>query len=64
MTVRSRGHAALTAKPRLRALTACVPGPGICEIGAVIAQSDRVRAVAFRMEGTHGRWRVTDLEIG
>jgi Family of unknown function (DUF6459) len=51
-------------KPRLRALNACTPRPGICEVGAVIAEPDRVRAVAFRMEGLHGRWRVTELEIG
>jgi hypothetical protein len=36
----------------------------VCEVSAVIAETDRVRAVAFRMEGLHGRWRVTELEIG
>jgi hypothetical protein len=52
------------AKPRLRALLTCTPRPGICEASAVVAEPDRIRAVAFRMEGLHGRWRVTDLEIG
>ncbi len=28
-----------------------------------VAEPQRVRAVAFRMEGLHGRWRVTELEM-
>jgi hypothetical protein len=52
------------AKPRLRALLSCTPRPGACEVSAVIAESERVRAVAFRLEGLHGRWRVTELQIG
>jgi hypothetical protein len=59
-----RGGGTMGAKPRLRALLGCVPRPGICEMSAVIAEPDRVRAVAFRMEGLHGRWRVTELQIG
>jgi len=54
----------LGAKPRLRALVLCSPRTGVCEVSAVIAEPERVRAVAFRMEGLHGRWRVTELEIG
>ena len=30
---------------------------------AVIAEPERVRAVAFRMEGVHGRWRVTNPAV-
>jgi hypothetical protein len=52
------------AKPRLRALLTCIPQLGVCEVSAVIMGPDRIRAVAFRMEGLHGRWRVTALEIG
>jgi hypothetical protein len=51
------------AKPRLRALVLCSPRAGVCEVSAVIAETQRVRAVAFRMEGLHGRWRVTELEM-
>lgn len=54
----------MSAKPRLRTLQSCTPRPGVCEVGAVIGEPDRVRAIAFRMEGLHGRWRVTALEIG
>ncbi|WP_285596498.1 Rv3235 family protein [Kineosporia sp. NBRC 101731] len=50
-------------KPRLRALRVCVPKTGVCEVSAVIAEPERVRAVAFRMEGLHGRWRVTEFEM-
>jgi hypothetical protein len=64
LTARAKRGAATTSKPRVRALVTCAPRPGVCEVSAVIAEPDRVRAVAFRMEGLHGRWRVTDLEIG
>lgn len=64
LTARARRGIVTSAKPRVRALQACAPRPGVCEVGAVIGEPDRVRAVAFRMEGMHGRWRVTELEIG
>ncbi|MCE0534845.1 Rv3235 family protein [Kineosporia rhizophila] len=58
-----RNSAGLSVKPRLRALVLCSPRPGVCEVSAVIAEPQRVRAVAFRMEGLHGRWRVTELQM-
>jgi hypothetical protein len=64
LTGRSRGGPGSGAKPRLRTLLSCTPRPGVCEVSAVIAEAERVRAVAFRLEGLHGRWRVTELEIG
>lgn len=64
LTARARRGIAMSSKPRVRTLIACAPRPGVCEVSAVIAEPDRVRAVAFRMEGLHGRWRVTELEIG
>jgi Family of unknown function (DUF6459) len=65
LTARARrGGGTFGSKPRLRALLSCTPRPGVCEFSAVIAEPDRVRAVAFRMEGLHGRWRVTELQIG
>jgi Family of unknown function (DUF6459) len=51
-------------QPQLRALITCSPAPQIWEVAAVIAEASRVRAVAFRMEGIQGRWRVTVLDIG
>lgn len=65
LTARARRSGnVLGTKPRLRALLSCAPRPGVCEISAVIAEPGRVRAVAFRIEGLHGRWRVTELQIG
>ena len=64
LTARARRGMVTNSKPRVRALIACHPRPGVCEVSAVIAEPERVRAVAFRMEGLHGRWRVTELEIG
>jgi hypothetical protein len=65
LTARARrSGATIGSKPRLRALLSCTPRAGVCEFSAVIAELDRVRAVAFRMEGLHGRWRVTELQIG
>ncbi len=51
-------------KPAVRAVLICTPAPRICEATSVITDMERVRAVAFRMEGFQGRWRVTQLEIG
>jgi hypothetical protein len=53
-----------SAKPRLRTIRLDSPRAGVCEVAAVIADTNRVRCVAFRMESVHGRWRVTDIEIG
>jgi Family of unknown function (DUF6459) len=65
LTARARRGVAMTGtKPRLRTIVNCSPRPGVCEVAAVINEADRVRAVAFRMEGLHGRWRVTQIEIG
>jgi hypothetical protein len=51
-------------KVSLRALVTGTPADGVCEVAAVLRGPDRIRAVAFRMEGYGGRWRVTALQIG
>lgn len=58
-----RAGNATGAKPRLRRIVLCCPRDGVYEVSAVIAEPRRVRAVAFRMEGMHGRWRVTEFEM-
>lgn len=44
------------------------PGDGIAEVGAVLKDTDRVRAAALRVERctdrSGERWRVTALELG
>jgi len=47
----------------VRAVLACQPDDGVCEASAVVVDRGRVRAVALRMEGLDGRWRVTALEL-
>ena len=51
-------------KPKVRALLVSMPAPRICEASAVIADPEKIRAVAFRMEGFADRWRVTVIDIG
>ena len=62
LTLRARQPTA--AAPQLRVLQGGAPRAGVYETAAVVSQAGRVRAVALRMEGMHGRWRVTALEIG
>jgi hypothetical protein len=38
------------------------PAEGVAEVAAVFRRGDRVRALAFRMQGVDGRWRVTALQ--
>lgn len=42
----------------------CEPGDGIAEISAVVLLEGRVRALALRLEGTDGRWVVSDVLFG
>ncbi len=55
------GPARRTVVSSARAFQPCA---GVVEASVVLADGDRVRAVALRMEGLDGRWRVTALEIG
>lgn len=54
---------ATSPQPHLRSILLCSPQTGVYEVSAVISETRRVRAVAFRMEALHGRWRVTELEM-
>lgn len=59
-----RGPAAPQRAAVVRAVRVCHPRDGVVEAAAVVTGDDRVRAVALRLEGLDGRWRVTALEIG
>jgi len=55
------GHQAL---PHLLAVRVCEPADGVAEVSVVFRRADRVRAMAFRMQGVDGRWRITALQLG
>ena len=42
----------------------CEPADGVAEVSAVFRRGQRVRAIAFRIQGVDGRWRVTALQTG
>lgn len=48
----------------VRRVRVCLPADGVAEASAVVLDRGRVRAVAVRLEGLDGRWRVTALEVG
>lgn len=42
----------------------CEPADGAVEVSAVFRCADRVRAMAMRLQGVDGRWRITVLQLG
>ena len=52
------------ALPHLLTVRVCEPADGVAEVSAVFKRAQRVRAIAFRIQGLDGRWRITALEVG
>lgn len=50
--------------PKLHSIRASEPADGVAEATAVFKRGDRSAAMAFRLQGIDGRWRVTALQIG
>jgi hypothetical protein len=50
--------------PHLLTVRVCEPADGVAEVSAAFRRAQRVRAIAFRMQGVDGRWRITALEVG
>ena len=48
----------------VRTVRVCLPADGVVEASAVVVARGRVQAVALRLEGIDGRWRMTALELG
>ena len=48
----------------VRTVHACEPAPGVAELCATLAVGPRARAVAMRLEESHGRWRCVLLQVG
>ncbi len=42
----------------------CEPADGVAEVSVVFRRAERVRALAFRIQGVDGRWRITALQTG
>jgi hypothetical protein len=50
--------------PHILTVRACEPADGVAEVSVAFRRSERVRAMAFRIEGVDGRWRITALQLG
>lgn len=61
---RVRGRGTTVRQAVVRAVRLCHPADGVVEASATVIDGGRVRAVAMRLEGLDGRWRVTALEVG
>lgn len=53
-------------RPRLHVIRVrvCEPADGVAEATVVVGDGPRVRAVAVRLVGQDGKWRVTALQVG
>jgi hypothetical protein len=49
---------------RLQSTHVCEPTDGVAEVAAVYRRGPRARAIAFRLAGLDGRWRITALQVG
>ena len=63
-TPRSSSGTAPQRRPRVGTVRVCQPADGVAEAAAVVHGPQRTRAVALRLEGLDGRWRVTVFQAG
>lgn len=49
---------------RIRTVHVCQPADGVAELAVVLQHRGRVRALALRLRGLDGRWRVCAFELG
>lgn len=60
----ARCHAVRVRRATVRRVRTTSPRDGVVEASVVVLEARRVRAVALRVEGWDGRWRVTALQVG
>jgi hypothetical protein len=48
----------------VRGVRVCEPADGVAETCAVVVDGARVRALAMRLVGVDGRWRIEALQVG
>jgi Family of unknown function (DUF6459) len=53
-----------TRRATVRSVRVCEPADGVAEASAVVIDGGRVRALAIRLVGLDGRWRVEALQVG
>ncbi|GAA3311860.1 Rv3235 family protein [Arthrobacter ramosus] len=58
------GQSRLHRSPMVRSVRVCAVNDGVYEASLVVSEELRSRAVAMRLEGSNGAWKVTALEIG
>ena len=58
-----RPQFASAALPHLVSVRVCQPADGVAEVSVAYRRAERVRALAFRIQGVDGRWRMTALEL-
>lgn len=63
---RRKVSSTLTGRQRtlVRRVVVCEPADGVAEASLVVLDGDRVRAIALRLVGCDGRWRVEALQVG
>jgi hypothetical protein len=62
--VSTRRGAVTGRRATVRSVRVCEPADGVAEACAVVVDGTRVRALAMRLVGLDGRWRVEALQIG
>ena len=62
--VSARRGAGPSRRTVVRGVRVCEPADGVAEASAVVVDGGRVRALAFRLVGLDGRWRVEALQVG
>ena len=64
--VRRRERSPDVRRPRLlvRRVDVCEPADGVAEVAVVLQDGPRIRAMALRLVGQDGRWRVAALRVG
>ena len=60
----ARGQRRTARRPVVRSVRVCEPADGVAEVAAVVSGQHRTQALALRLEGGDGRWRVTALQAG
>jgi hypothetical protein len=62
--VSARRGAVTARRTVVRGVRVCEPADGVAETCAVVVDGARVRALAMRLVGVDGRWRIEALQVG